>query len=585
MKPTINKIKSLFFASLLLVGGVGGWSSCSNLEDDDHYNKFDSPISNSELKIVEQSSIDYIASRSDLSSMDNLFKQQGIYDMLTKKGQKSTILVVKNDHFKSPEGDADYVKYITNSHVSDIEISPANLENGTRLMMWHGKYVNVQKDELAQTQGAIVDHILFNNAALEEVIKTNDGYIYVISDMINTPTSLYDYINELPAEYSEFKEMVLASGGKVFDKENSKAIGVNDQGNTVYDSVFIYTNTFFESVGFDMNSESLTATMLLPSNDVIKSALDDAHARLNSWNMEREDSIIKKWILKTAFFSNEYTPAQLQATAEDARELKSIHSSVWRTDIQKVDAANPTQLSNGVVYNITKLHIPTNVLIYRMKDWFYLYENCSEEEKAEYFKMVNLVYSKTNIDVAAWTPLAGVWPMHEDRVLICKIGEDAPETGFQLDFTPIMRKINSEGEASIVPYMVPPGAYRLAMGFKQNQNLDIVVHVYANGVEIAKSAVVTLGTATTYHYDRGNTLSDTYPEGYDPKEVTAAGGSSKAGNYDTDGGPIINELVVPDVNGDGSPSRLTFRIECLSWDTQTSVTFNHWCLRPTVNNY
>ena len=63
--------------------------------------------------------------------------------------------------------------------------------------------------------------------------------------------------------------MVLEAGTREFDRENSKAIGINEQGNTVYDSVFIYRNTFFESVGFDMNSESLTATMLVFSDEVM----------------------------------------------------------------------------------------------------------------------------------------------------------------------------------------------------------------------------------------------------------------------------------------------------------------------------
>ena len=267
-------------------------TSCSELKDDDHYGKSETAISNNELKIVDVSSQDYINSRSDLSDMNSLFANQGIYDELNKKGQLSTMLVVTNDHFKQPE---DKIEFITRSHISDISISPANLEDGTRLMMWHGKYVNVSIDEMGK-EGNIVDHILFNNGAVKEVIKTSTGYIYVISEMIETPTSLYDFITELPDDYSIFREMVLASGGREFDRVNSKAIGINDQGNTVYDSIFIYRNTFFEAVNFDMNSESLTATLLLPSNEVINEALNDAHQRLDAWELERSDSIMKDWI-------------------------------------------------------------------------------------------------------------------------------------------------------------------------------------------------------------------------------------------------------------------------------------------------
>ena len=551
-------------------------ASCSELKDDDHYGVNDSQIANEELKIVEMSSEEYIASRSDLSSMNALFQQQGIYQELNTKGQLSTMLAVTNDHFRQPTEDTEF---ITRSHVSDISISPANLEDGTRLMMWHGKYVNVSIDSLGR-EGNIIDHILFNNGAVKEVIKTSTGYIYIISDMIQTPTSLRDFIEQLPDEYSIFRDMVQSSGGKEFDRANSKAIGINEQGNTVYDSVFIYTNTFFDAVNFDMNSESLTATMLLCSNDVINEALNDAHARLNAWEMERSDSIMRDWILKTTFFNKRYAPSEIQTTAE--QDLKSIYSTQWRTNVQQVDTSNPIELSNGIVYNVTKLHLPNNLLMYRLKDYFYYYENCTDEQKTAYYQSTNLNFKSCDTEVAAWTPLAGVWPMHENRIIRFDkpSGLDDSE-GFQLNFTPI--KLNEDG--TVKPWLVPPGAYRLAMGSVQNAGLDVIITVFAEGKEIARSATITWGTSTAYHYDRGTTLPNRHPEGYNSTLVREIGGNSKADNYDTDGGPIIDEVVVPDLNGDGSPLQLVLRIDCYNWAGKTNVKLHHWCLRPTVNNY
>ncbi|MBR7053813.1 MAG: hypothetical protein IKI26_03490 [Prevotella sp.] len=559
---------------MLLALGIA--AACSELEDDNHYGNSDTVISNNELKIVNISSAEYIKSRSDLSSMDQLFQAQGIYEELQKKGQLSTMLVVTNDHFKAPE---EKTEFVTRSHVSDISISPANLEDGTRLMMWHGKYVNVAIDSIG-LQGNIIDHILFNNGAVKEVVKTTTGYIYVISEMIETPTSLYDFINDLGDDYSIFREMVLASGGKEFDRANSKAIGVNDQGNTVYDSVFIYRNTFFENVNFDMNSESLTATMLLPSNNIINDALADAHQRLDAWEMTRSDSIMKDWILKTSFFARRYTSAQMQTTEE--QDLKSIFGTQWRTNVQQVDVTEPIELSNGIVYKVKKMHLPNNLLMYRLKDYFYYYENCTDEQKAEFFKAVNLNFKECNTEVAAWSPLPGVWPYHENRIIrFDKPSEIADDDGFQLDFTPI--KLNADG--TVRPWLFPPGAYRFAMGSVQNQNLDIVVTVFADGQEIAKTRAITWGTSTEFHYDRGTTLSNTHPEGFDATYVREVGGNSKAANYDTDGGQMLDELVIPDIKGDGSPVRIVMRLTCATWAGKTNVKIHHWCLRPTANNY
>ena len=577
----LKTITAKAFACGLMAMALG---ACSELEDKDHYGDSTTAIDNAELKIVKMSSQQYMEQRADLSNMNKLFADQGIYDELNTKGQLSTMLVVTDDKFKQPEGEAEDQTFVTRSHVSDVSISPANLHNGDRLMMWHGKYVNVTMDSLGQA-GHIVDHILFNNAAVQEVVQTNNGYIYVISDMINTPTSLSDYINNLEDNYSIFREMVLSSGGKVFDKQNSKAIGVNEEGNTVYDSVFIYTNKHFEDVGFDMNSESLTATMLLYSNDVINAAMADAHERLAKWGLERSDSIIKQWILDAAFFNKRYTAEELQNS--EANDIKSIFGKQWRTNAHQIDAASATELSNGIVYEVKKLHLPNNLLMYRLKDWFYYYENCTDEQKAEYFKMTNMAFSKCNTDVAAWSPLPGAWPLHEDRVLILKPGDDGTQGNLALDFTPIKLSQKAEGGTEVTPFCIPPGSYRLAMGFKQNQNMTIRVKVFVEGQTepVATSSDIMLGSATTYHYDRGATLPDRYPEGYDPSVVQSMGGSSKSGNYDTDGGPIIDEVTIPDVHGDNSAVRIVIRIEADNWNDQTSMTLCHWCRRPTVNTY
>ncbi|MBP5506979.1 MAG: hypothetical protein J6Y23_03910 [Prevotella sp.] len=564
------------YQSYMMILAIGLMASCSELKDDDHYGKADTPISNNELKIVNVSSQEYISSRDDLSEMNGLFAGQGIYEELNKKEQLSTILVVTNDHFRKPE---EKTEFITRSHISDISISPANLEDGTRLMMWHGKYVNVSIDEMGK-EGNIIDHILFNNGAVKEVIKTATGYVYVISEMIETPTSLYDYINDLPDEYSLFREMVMASGGKEFDRTNSKAIGINDQGNTVYDSIFIYRNTFFEAVNFDMNSESLTATLLLPSNEVINQALEDAHQRLASWDMVRSDSIMKDWILKSSFYNKRYSPADMQ-TAE-TNDIKSIFGTQWRTNVQQVDVSGPVELSNGIVYKVRKMHLPNNLLMYRLKDYFYYYENCTDEQKENYFKRVNLNFKECATEVAAWSPLPGVWPYHENRIIrFDKPSDIADADGFQLDFTPI--KLNADG--TVRPYLFPPGAYRFAMGSVQNQSLSITVAILIDGQEVARSRAITWGTSTEFHYDRGTTLSNTHPEGFDATYVREVGGNSKAANYDTDGGQMMDELVIPDVKGDGSPVQIVMRLKCENWEGKSNVKIHHWCLRPTVNNY
>lgn len=556
-------------------------TGCNDLDKDDHYGETSTQIDNAELKIVPQSTQEYIQSRPDFSSMNKLFAENGVYSELTAKGQLATILVVANDNFIEPTGTPEEIKYVTRSHISDVSVSPANLHDGDRLMMWHSKYTNVTIDEEGQ-EGHIIDHISFNNGVVKEVIQTSNGYIYVISDMIATPTSLSDYINELGEDYSIFKDLVLSSGGKIFDRANSKPVGVNSEGNTVYDSVFITKNDHFDEVGFDMNSESLTATMLLPSDEVIREAIADAKARLEAWDMTRDDDVLKNWILDACFFNKRYTPEQLCNSEET--DLSSVFKKQWRTNAHTLETDGTVELSNGIVHKIKKLHIPNNVLMYRLKDLFYYYENCTNDQKTSFFNMTNMKFVEVKNDQnEPFTPLKGVWPEITYRVLILGPGDDGEEYPFRLDFTPI-RRFEEDGGYIIKPYLIPPGAYRLAFGSVQNQNISITAKIIVEGQEVASSATVMLGSDTYYHYDRGTSLSNRYPEGYDPTVVTGLGGT-KTSNYDTDGGLLINEVVIPDIKGDGSAVPIVIRIEAVNWNQQTKFKIFHWCLRPTDNNY
>jgi hypothetical protein len=594
----MKQIHKLFILPLAAIMTV----ACEDLEDRDYFGLGKTNV-NEAVLVTDQSCVDYLRQREDFSEMSSLFEATGVYDKIAEQGTLHTILVVDNNHFNVDLETAYDSTFLANAHVTDISISPSKLKDGDRLLMWHDKYVSISMDDSAKV-GKIIDHMCFNNATLSEVISTADGYIYVISDPIQTPISLQDFINNLSDDYSIFKDMVLSSGGKSFDRANSKVIGVDAQGNSIYDTVWVYTNDFFDAKDFSLSSEALTATMFYCSDAVINDALKDADAKLRAWGMRtdtydgRPDSLLKRWFLEAAFYNKSYSAADLTAAEvaeggdETVNDISSIYSRQWRTSVQQLNLAEPSTLSNGVAYEVTKLTIPTNFLVYRLKDWFYFYDYCDADQKAEYFAMDNLSYSKTNVDVAAWTPWEGVWPKIEDRVLILKQKDSSVPT-FKLDFTPISATSDGNGAYNIAPYMVPCGTYRLAMGFKQNMGVTLKVAVYAvDGEELTLLAesddiYTDSSSGTNYHYDRG-ALPNCYPEGYDKTAAGNSGssGANKAANYDTDGGLILSEVNIHHADEtDTTPVRLLFRITAANVGSVTSYTFNHWCLRPTANNY
>lgn len=564
-----NTVYHLCVVTLLLF-----LAGCSELADMDFYKDTVSEVNNDELIITDLTSLEYLSSCEELSRMTAFLDESGIFKELQAKGQLHTLLMVENDDFVQPVSDS--AVFVARSHVSDVALSPGNLFDGETVMMWHGKYTKIMIDSIGQ-RGRIIGHVKVNSSSVRQIVKTRDGYIYVISDMIKTPTSLYDYINALGEEYSIFKELVLECGTREFNKEESKALYINEDGNTVYDSVFTYESNFFESVGFNLDSESITATMLLYSNDVIRQAIEEARTTLALWGRTRDESRMMTWILKSAFFDVKYQPHEMMTS--DLADLYSIFDIQWRTNIQKVDTVNCTELSNGRVYEVTDLHLPHNLLLYRIKEYFYYYEYCSQEEKTLYFKTDNLEFRQIKDDVAEWSPVPGILPYHKNRVLYYNIkGED-----FALDAACLETYKNDIGMTCVRPVLVPPGAYRLAMGFKRALNIDLVVEVMIGDLVIAVSDPFNIDTSYLYQYDRSGKLDNTMPEDYE--EIIALYGSSSSGIYDADGGPVIDEVVIPDINGDGSPVNIHLNIRCSAGNGLETMPFHHWCLRPTANDY
>lgn len=602
----MKRNKFIYLLAFLAVMFLG---ACSELSDKDYFKNIETTVNSDELVVVDMSSEEYLSKEPEYSSINELFKSHGIFTSLEQKKQLSTMLVVENSDFQAPTGMESEIDNAVKAHVSDIAVSPANLKtegNNMRIMMWHGKYINVDLDDAARNEGKIAGHIMFGTSVVKKVVKTNSGYIYVLSSLLNIPKSIYDYITNLDDNYSILRDSILASGTKEFDKKNSKPIGVNDEGNTVYDSVFIYKNTHFLEKNFDLSSESLTATLLLTSNAVVEEAIADAKVRLqkwglwDEWNAERQynfEYTMRHWIMDAAFFDKKLTPEILQSKDEENDMLTSIFSKYWKTSVQQINPT-PIELSNGIAYQVTRLHIPNNVLIWRLKEDFSIYEFCSAEQKESFFQMLNMQFKACTTAVAAWTPLQGVWPKHECRTLDLTVGDDA-SGDWQLAFTPCkrifetyptrMEMVKKDWLKSnltvtrIEPFLIPPGKYTLSFGSNQNQNMEITFKVRVKGSTdvVAASDPIILGSTTTFHYDRN---PGKFIEGYDPSADNLST-NKKAGNYDTDGGTVISELEIPDVKGDGSPVEITVEIASPTWNGNTTMVFNHWCLRPTKDNY
>lgn len=566
--------KNYFILLFLLL-----FSFACNDKWDDHYSSKDIEINNEAIKVVSSSAIEYISTDDELKMISELFENEGIFDMMKTKDQFFTILVYPDEVMSTVT--IDDPEYFAKTCLSDLAFTPTKLTDGFSIKMWNGKYLGVSVVEKVGGK-----EIYIAGSKVKSIVKVNDGYIYLMESPIYAPKSLYEYLNDLGEDYSLFKELIFSYEEKVFDKNNSIPIGVDPTGNTVYDSVFVIKNVLmdrYDSGGketWNMRSEFYSSTMLIFSNDLIENALENAYhyvrVALNREPNANDSTKFKEWIIKAAFYDRILTPADLNGTTDiysvsGYQEGSSASTSgvQWRPTVQQVNTANPVTLSNGVAYYVEWFKIPNNVVIYRIKNRFYIWENCSEEEKQLYFNWMNI----GNVDIydnGGFGPI-GPWPKIYYKCLRGYPTDEAYEQKLPVGVECTGIALNEDGTISVV--MVPPGEYYLRMGFKSDK-LPWRLDIYFNDQLVATRFDPNAG-----HFDR---YGVGHPEGYIWRDWYNT--DKKAENYDRDGAEVGVVL-----QGGTEPSPI--KINMISYDlTQGTGSRNrliiyHWCLRPTENNY
>ncbi|MDL2241590.1 hypothetical protein LJB91_01620 [Bacteroidales bacterium OttesenSCG-928-L03] len=584
----------------LLILCMTGLFSCEN-DWDSHYSKQEPEINSDNIEIVDMNINEYLKSVSEYSSMTELLEYAKVFKDMDAQGLYYTVFVIPNGSFTTPDSESDKI-YTAQGHVTTASFAPSALKNGQRILMWNKKYVDVG----LPTEGGDLENITFNvESRIEKVIKTNNGYIYVLDKAINMPKSLLELIEGLDDDkYSIFKEMVLSKNERVFDRENSTPIGVDNSGNTLYDSVFVVKNPYFLAKKFDLASESMKATLLIPSNELITNAVTEAKEKAAAWRIQRQDSIFWNWCFQVAFFNQEYKREDFENNIDlpigyaNGQNLShSVFGKQWRTTVNKVDLDNPIQMSNGTAYYMTELRIPTNVIIYRIKGWMCskesvtsspksYYNTLTPEDKEKYFAFENVDESTVRIQTYTtwkkeqpWTAFPGnpAFPPIFHGCLEFKLTSydnnyNCPANGLVnravWEFTPVYFQQYEDGSYDIEPVLLPPGEYNyhfgLAAGAKYNY--EVYLNDWLQVSKLSDTDRNNLGGVSGHRLD--------IDSGEGPEFVPDA-----SLRYDRDGRKIGTAFTIT-----GEPTEMRVKM-VLTRVNASYISLMHWCFKPTANCY
>ena len=587
-------------------GGVGGGlASCSDWND--HYDE--AAVTSSTAEVYAGDIVSYLRSNSDLSQISAIFEQAGAYEATT--ADKDYTFVVCNNSALAGAEIADRKAFADNS-ISDIAVHPSELKDGFGINNRAGKTIWVYGKG---------EQLRIDNYAVKHIVKTDNGYVYVIDGVLPVRLSVYDYLRQLGDDYTAFKMLVAKYEQRVFDREHSAAIGVNQAGEVVYDTVWVTRNTLMDrytSGGveqWNMRDENFVTTMFIPNNAQVETAIRNALDSIPSW-LNREATVadrekFEEWIVRACFSDKRLETAQVAANAEDFTTVggykmivderadettyKAADETWWRPSVQTVDTQNRVNLSNGYAYYCTNLKIPNHVVIYRVKTRFYQIWDASnirndEELMNEYFDWTNLGLFSTSISTLnSYDALYKYgWPIIDYNLLTACPTDQAIDDSLTVGVEYSGLVYDAANDLAL-PVNLPAGEYYLRMGFERSTTYTISIYFNNEFVWEGRADVMNADRIANDIPTYG-IMAPGYPEGFDPDDWREYDANVAA--YDTDGYTV--GLVTMKRNGN-------FRIRVESKDMAYRSTIRstaagdsgnkfqlfmyHWCLRPTHNNY
>lgn len=250
-------------------------SGCSD-KWDEHYG--DGPSATG----VDSTVYEMIKNDSQLSVFGEMVDRSG-YASLLNTSQTFTVWAPVNSALSDVDlEDEAEVKRVVANHIARFNVSTAtNAEKGVR--MYNGKML-------------YFDGMTFGGVAIDRAdIMGSNGVLHTMTERIPYAYNIREYI-DTHAETSRLSAFLKRFDEKKFDAATSVPIDIDENGNTIYDSVLVSYNRLFEHEIYglgNIQSEDSVFTMLVPDNTAWEAAYNRIRPLYNVYDADAEkaDSI------------------------------------------------------------------------------------------------------------------------------------------------------------------------------------------------------------------------------------------------------------------------------------------------------
>ncbi len=287
----LNRFIPVVSLALLLIN-----PACTDIWDK-HYNEesFDLP---------DKSLYQVILEKPGLSVFSGMLKKEG-YDKILSASQAYTVWAPVNEALQGIDtADADLVRQIVRNHITRSRITTSGFDTRS-VRMLNGKIVNFINES---------GWYSFAGKEVSEInIPAKNGLLHVVEGYAPYFSNLWEYIGKTPG-LDSLKNYIYGESKNIFDPVNSVEIGVNTEGQVIYDSVFVNSNKILEQLGA-IDIEDSIYSVIMPNND----AWGEAYGRIvNYFNFpENAGGVIRqreqsRWTLvQDMFFRGYVSPSSL----------------------------------------------------------------------------------------------------------------------------------------------------------------------------------------------------------------------------------------------------------------------------------
>ncbi|MFA5329707.1 MAG: fasciclin domain-containing protein [Prolixibacteraceae bacterium] len=340
MRP---KIGILFIVIIFTVIG------CSKTWDDHYFKQPDT---------INMNVWDAITSRSDLSKFVDLMVKYN-YDTLFLSNDTYTLFVPDNSAFDKinqfQQLDSTNLNYLISRHF----IQPIDIQGKRKLQTLEEKYSTFENIGGTPTYDGIVLNF-------ESPLYLN-GKFFVMSEVALPKLNIYEFYKK---NNPYFINYVDKQDSIILDKENSRPIGFNEKGETVYDTVSVTVN-LFELKYFAISKEyrNQTATFVYPKLDNYQNALTEMALKLGG-NFHSYSDIPVKWqedvliphLVEHGTFLNmlevsEFKPLRIRHNDTIPNMINFRGDSI----VVNYTPTDKYLCSNGVTYDYTNFAIPDSL--------------------------------------------------------------------------------------------------------------------------------------------------------------------------------------------------------------------------------